>query len=128
MTVATLETQQIQNKSSITKEEAEQIAVEILRLEAALKQMKDKLKDYVDKNGELVAGNKVWGYQESITLKMTGEQKRKVAEVMAVDGIKVWDHVSISASTLLELGWGKDSLSQFGEVKVNKRFSSRALK
>lgn len=111
----------------LNHEQAIKTAEEILRLEAALKKMKDDLKDYVERNSEVVAGGKVWGFSESLTLKLTTEQKREVATLLTMQGIDCWDVLKISTTDLQKVGWTSEDMKNVGTVSYTRRFGTKSI-
>lgn len=111
--------------ATISQEEAVKKALEVERLEAVLKQMKAELKAYVDANGALVAGDKMWDYTISTAWEFTGEKLKEMSLEIAVEGRDPWGLLSLSAAAIKKLGWNETTLSRFGTKKETKRFDSR---
>lgn len=109
----------------LTEQEAIELAKEIERTESALKQMKETLKKYVEQNGEINAGDKIWGFSEYISWKFEAEQLRKLAEGIVLDGKNPWEYLSISSTSVKRLGWDENILMKYGNKRVSKRFVSR---
>ncbi|ALP37998.1 hypothetical protein ASL14_19200 [Paenibacillus sp. IHB B 3084] len=114
----------IMNKK-MTTEEAIQMALEIERTEAALKQMKEKLKAYVDDYGALQAADKVWEYSNTKSWSFKADGLRELAVAITAEGKNAWDYLSLSSTALKKLGWEEVSLSGYGTLKETKRFASR---
>lgn len=108
-----------------TIDEAIELAGEIERAEAALKQMKDQLKAFVDENGSVETSDKVWDYNVSVSWKFDGESLKRMSQDMALDGLNPWEMLSLPSSSLKKLGWSEDVLSQYGTKKETRRFASR---
>ena len=106
-------------------EEAIQIAQEIEHLEATIKDKKQQLKEFVDQNGSFIAGDKIWGYSETVSWKFRGTALKELATVIALEGENPWEILSLPSTAIKKLGWDEDFLSQYGEKKVTKRFSSK---
>ncbi|OZU89063.1 hypothetical protein CIL03_08590 [Virgibacillus indicus] len=119
---------QLQANEVDSYEEAIQLANEINRLEAALKQMKDELKTFVKDYGAVDTGEEVWNFYESISWKFSNAELKEIAREMALDGVDPWSMFSISKSNINKLGWEEQRLSQLGTKKVTQRFTSRKKK
>ncbi|MDM5277153.1 hypothetical protein QUF95_07155 [Paenibacillus silvae] len=111
----------------LTIEEATQIALEIERTEAALKQMKERLKTYVDEHGALQAADKVWEYSNTRSWSFKPDGLRELAVAITAEGKNAWDYLSLSSTALKKLGWEDVSLSGYGTLKETKRFASRKV-
>lgn len=114
-------------KNVLSQEEAVKLALEIERHEAAVKQMKDRLREYVTTNGRLIAGDKVWDFYPSESWKFEPAKLKELAMGIAMDGKDPWEYLSLSASALKSLGMTETELSQYGTKKVTKRFDSRKV-
>lgn len=115
-------------EKTLTQEEAIQIALEIEHLEAVLKTKKQQLKEFVDQNGgSFTAGDKIWGYSESVSWQFRGTALKELATVIALEGENPWEILSLSSTAIKKLGWDEDFLSQYGEKKVTKRFGSKKV-
>lgn len=111
----------------LTEEKAIELALEIERTEAALKQMKVNLKAYVDDNGTLQAGDKVWGYNSSTSWQFGADSLKELAVAITAEGKNAWEFLSLPATSIKKLGWEENSLSQYGTLKETKRFDSRKI-
>ena len=114
-------------KNILTQEEAVKLALEIERAEAALRQMKNRLKEYVDANGPLQAGDKVWDYYPTVTWEFEPEKKKELAVAIAAEGKNPWEYLTFSASAIKSLGWTEASLLAYGDQKITRRFDSRKV-
>ena len=114
-------------KNALTQEEAVKLALEIERTEAALKQMKSRLKEYVDANGPLQAGDKVWDYYSSVSWEFEPAKLKELAVSIAAEGRNPWEYLSLTASAIKTLGWDEAALSSFGTKKVTRRFDSKKV-
>ena len=111
--------------TNLNEAQAIKTAQEIVRLEAVIKKKKDDLKSYVEENGTLIAGGKIWSISESESVKLTAVQKQAVATALAMDGVNAWDYLSISATDLKKCGWNTERIKQYGTVSYTSRFSSK---
>jgi hypothetical protein len=117
-------TTQLKNEITTLKE-AIATANEIVRLEAAVKTMKENLKVFVDANGSVEASDQVWSYSESISWKFKDTALKELATMMALDGHNAWELLSLSSTALKKLGWQEEFLSKYGKKSVSKRFGSK---
>ncbi|WP_047980670.1 hypothetical protein [Ornithinibacillus contaminans] len=115
---------QVENKN-LTQEEAVALANEITRLDSAVKQMKNQLKEYVDEHGSVEAGGNIWGYSESVSWKLESKKMKDLMAMITIEGFNPLEMLSISKSNLDKLGWSDDVLKQYGEKKVSSRFGSK---
>ncbi|MFR9710039.1 hypothetical protein ACL02P_24145 [Paenibacillus sp. MB22_1] len=111
----------------LTEEKAIELALEIERTEAALKKMKENLKAYVDDNGPLHAGDKVWGYSISTSWQFGADSLKELAVAITAEGKNAWEFLSLPATSIKKLGWEEAALSQYGTLKETKRFDSRKV-
>lgn len=111
--------------ATITKDEAIEMALEIERTEAAVKKMKESLKAYVDANGALQAGDKVWDYSQSVSWSFDGTQLKELAVAITAEGKNAWDFLKLPADSIKKLGWEESALEQYGSAKITNRFSSK---
>jgi len=102
-----------------------QLALETERTEAALKQMKERLKAYVDKNGSLYAGDKIWCYSPSVGWEFEPLKLKNLAMSIAVEGKDPWQYLSLPTGSISKLGWDDAALALHGTRKETKRFSSK---
>lgn len=115
----------------LTEKEAIDLANEIIRLEATTKAMKDKLKTYIRDNGELVAGDNVWSFQNAIKWEFNDSDKTKsFIKSLAIDGYTLdpFSLVSFSKTKLEKLGLEDNYIEQFATKKTMERFGKRKLK
>ncbi|GAB3051599.1 hypothetical protein [Virgibacillus ainsalahensis] len=115
----------LQEQELGSQKDAVQLANEINRLEAALKQMKDELKSYVKEHGSVDTGEEVWDFYESVSWKFASKHLKELAGEMAMEGIDPWEMMNISKSNINKLGWDEQRLSKLGTKKVTQRFTSR---
>ena len=111
-----------------SKNEAIQLANEINRVEAALKQMKEELKSFVRNNGGVDTGEEVWDFYESVSWKFTNDGLKEVARELALEGVDPWKMLTISKTNINKLGWEEQRLSKLGTKRVTQRFTSRKKK
>lgn len=117
----------LQNVTLQSEKDAVKLANEINRLEAALKQMKDELKSYVNEHGAVNTGEEVWNFFDSVSWKFDSKHLKELAGEVAMEGVDPWKIMTISKSNITKLGWDEQRLSQLGTKKVTQRFTSRKL-
>lgn len=118
----------MQNVTEIKTARAAQIAREIYRLEAVVKQMKDELKAIVEEAGPVLVDGRKWDFYPAVDWKFSAEGLRSFAEVLALDGIDPWSVLDVSSSALKKAGIGEDVLSRYAEKKVTMRFLAKTQK
>lgn len=111
----------------MTEKEAIQLALEIERTESALKQMKAELKEYVQVNGELNTGEKVWLLDQSISWSFDADGMKKIAEGLVLEGKNPWQYLNITPATLRKLDWNENVLENYGKKRITNRFVSRKV-
>ncbi len=111
-----------------SRQEASELAMEIERMEASLKTLKAELKRFVDQNGAIETGEKVWNYNTAVSWEFHESGLKEMATQLALEGINPWAVMTISAANLKKIGWNEDVLRQFGQKKETKRFSSKQKK
>lgn len=106
--------------------DAEQAAREIVRLEALLKVLKSNLKEFVEKNGDVVVDNKKFTLIESSSWQWSAEGiERFLAEIKS-DELNPYEYLSISATDLKKIKKKADiddaSIAKFASTKKSKMF------
>ncbi|NRG44255.1 hypothetical protein HRF87_05695 [Bacillus sp. CRN 9] len=114
-------------EKELTKEEAIAMANEIERLEATIKQMKEQLKSFVDKNGGFSTNDKVWDYTESVSWKFKDSSLKELATMIALEGHNAWEMLNLPATALKKLDWDEAFLSKYGQKNTQKRFTSKKI-
>lgn len=112
-------------EKALTKEDAVKMANEIAWLEATVKELKNQLKDYVEKNGIVETNDMIWGFTESVSWHFPGDKLKEIMTMMALDGVNPWELISLPKKSLDKLNWKDEFLRQYGERKVTKRFASK---
>lgn len=107
-------------------QEAIQIANEIERYEGALKQMKDLLKQFVEKTGLPVdTGEKTWDFSVSTSWDFTGEQLKNLSAEILMMGHNPWEYLKLGGKEIEKLNLSEAILKQYGKSKETKRFTSK---
>lgn len=117
--------------SELTHEKAVELANEIIRLDSTLKSMKEQLKKYVEENGELVAGDKVWKFRENVSWNFNDSEKVKdFLKSLVIDGITYdpYSLISISKTKLNQLNIDDDYISAFAQKRVTKSFVNQVYR
>ncbi|MBA2176844.1 hypothetical protein H0266_18350 [Halobacillus locisalis] len=116
--------------SNLTEEDAKIIANEIVRLDAVVKDMKKKLKGYVEENGALETQHVKWDFNDSISYKWNDSEKLKeFLKNTVIDGLVAdpYSLVTINKTELNKLEIDESYISSFAEKKVTKTFKSTKL-
>lgn len=109
-----------------TIQEAISIANEIERHEAALKQMKDLLKGFVEKTGLPVeTGEKIWDFSVNTSWEFSPDNLKALASEIFLMGYNPWDFLDLGSKSISKLNLAEDVLKQYGKPKDSKRFASR---
>lgn len=114
-------------EQDLNHKQAVDLANEIARLEAVVKDMKNQLKGFVEANGPIETGDQIWRFNESISWKFKGETIKELMSMMALEGVNPWEMIQLPKRSLDKLGWGDDFLVKYGEKKVIKRFVANKL-
>jgi effector-binding domain-containing protein len=112
----------------LTEEQAIKISREILHLEATLKEMKEQLKKYVQENGELIADDTIWKFQNAESWDFADSNRTKeFLKSLVIDGFTAdpYSVVTINKSKIKKLGVDDTYLEKFAIKKVSKRFVNR---
>lgn len=115
-------------KEELNEAEAIELANEILRLESALKQMKEKLKKYVKENGEVDTGERIFYFSESTKWNFKPDGLKLLADYIHLSNKDCWDYLTISSAGLKKLNFDDKILAKFGEKRTSTRFVSRVSK
>lgn len=108
-----------------TMDDAVKMAAEVERLESAVKLLKSELKTFVDRKGSIQTGDKIWAYNTYTSWEFDEEGLQEMADQLAIEGVNPWEIMTIPPAELRNLGWTEEVLSQFGQKKETKRFSSK---
>jgi hypothetical protein len=108
-----------------TLDEAIHIANEIERYEGVLKQLKDALKKFVETNGAVNTGEKIWDMFPVVSWDVS--DSRLLAEKIFDKGANPWEFLKVDIKTVLKKGiLSEQELSQHGvNQKVYKRFDGK---
>ena len=107
-------------------QDAVEIANEIERYEATVKQMKDSLKAFVEEVGLPVdTGEKVWDFSSSESWSFSSENLKALASEILLMGFNPWEYLDIGSKAISKLNLTQDVLGQYGKAKTTKRFASK---
>jgi len=112
-------------KDELSHEKAVELASEIERTEAALRQMKKQLREYVKNNGDLETSDKVWQMTTSESWRFEPEALKEMSEMMALEGYNPFEFFQLPKRNLDKLGWSESVLTKFGQKRETQRFTSR---
>ena len=113
---------------------AEKVASEILRIETMLKTMKDILKEYVKVQGPVSVGTKVFDFYESVSWKISTENKKILAtEIATMFGLNPWEYLDFTSTGRNKLKKDrnltdneiKEFLKKYGTESIRKNFDYR---
>lgn len=108
-----------------TTDEAIKTANEIERLESAVKEMKNQLKEFVDHYGPVETDDVIWDYSTSTSWRFEPEKLKEVAQNIALEGKNPWEYLGLPAAKLRTLEWDESFLNGIGKKSESRRFSSR---
>lgn len=107
-------------------QEAIDLANEIERYEAAVKQMKDALKGFVEKVGLPVdTGEKIWDFSSSESWSFSPVNLKALASEILLMGFNPWEYLDLGSRAISKLNLTQDVLGQYGKAKTTKRFASK---
>ncbi|CAI8948795.1 PaREP8 [Brevibacillus sp. IT-7CA2] len=111
-------------------QQAVALAKEITRTEAALKQMKEQLKEYVEKNGALNTGEVTFDFYARTSWQFDPEKLKKMMQDFFIEtGANPFEYLKPDATALKKLKWNDEKLAQYGNrVEIGKTFDSRKSK
>lgn len=97
-------------------------AIELLRLEAALANLKAMLKDYVSKNGSLSVDGRHFDFSTSTSWSFSPESIKLLSDCLKERNIDLLDYATVSAAGIKKLALSDAELAQFGQPKSTKTF------
>ncbi|SHF15696.1 PD-(D/E)XK nuclease superfamily protein [Desulforamulus putei DSM 12395] len=113
----------------VSMKEAEKYGREICRLERAADLMKERLKQYVEKNGPVPVGKKQWDLVISQYWKFPQEAMKKAEEKMKDQNIDPLTVFSLTATGLKKLNWTDKEIAELGaSIKPTKNFKLVSIK
>ncbi len=109
-----------------TIQEAIAMANEVERHEAALKQMKDALKTFVEESGlPIDTGEKIWDLSLSESWSFEPDNLKALASEILLMGYNPWEYLDLGSKAIDKLNLTKDMLKQYGSSKTTKRFAGK---
>lgn len=116
----------VKDSKSMTEEEAIELANEIERVEKALKEMKNKLRNYVKENGSVNTGERIWDIRQSVSWRVNDAEKLKLlSDYIYLSGKDYWEYLGITTANIRKLGFDEETLSKFATKSVSNRFTGR---
>jgi hypothetical protein len=97
-----------------TREEAEKVARDVLRLEAALDSLTEQLRAYVEKAGPVVVDGKEFKLLPSRYWKWPQEALSRAVAQMREEGIDPLTVLSLTSAGLKKLGWDEEKCRSLG--------------
>ncbi|WP_212132955.1 hypothetical protein [Brevibacillus sp. NL20B1] len=119
-----------ENKEERHKQ-AQQLAAEILHLEAILKAKKEELKQYVEQNGKVVVGDTQFDFVPSYSWEGNWEA---LARHIREKGLNPFDFFKLGSTEATKLmkktGWDEEQMKEHGVFRVmsGKQFRSSKVK
>lgn len=110
--------------NEITKELADvmEIAQNIERYENAVKQMKAKIRAYVELHGPIRANGKVWDlFEGSPKWTFEPEKLRELAMDITINQKNPWEYLSLSNKDIEILSYSEEVLLQYGIKKPGSK-------
>ena len=104
------------------KADAERVAAEVIRLEAALDEMKSKLKEWAKDNGGIAVGDSTFDFVPSISWNIGAEKLYELCAELYDAGIDAFEYLTLTASNLKKMGVDDVKLAVYGKKKVTKTF------
>ena len=101
---------------------AERVAAEVVRLEAALDDMKDKLKAWAKENGDIAVGDAAFSFVPSVSWSIGADKLYELCTELHDAGVDVFQYLTLTAANLKKIGVDDDKLAAFGKKKVSKTF------
>ena len=120
--------EEVQDDNIQTQAQAEKVAQEILKVEAKLKQYKDRLKNWVETHGPVRAGDKKFVITESHWWKWPNGSLKKAVQLMQKQNINPYKVLTITADGLKYVPWDEETILSLGAQKVvSRRFDSKKV-
>jgi len=102
--------------------DAERVAAEVIRLEAALADMKDKLKAWAQENGGIAVGDSTFDFVPSVSWNIGAEKLYELCTELYDAGIDAFEYLTLTASNLKKMGVSEEKLATYGKKKISKTF------
>jgi len=101
---------------------AQSVAIETLRLEAALDNLKSLLKDYVTNHGGIIADGRRFDFNTSQSWTFPPDRMKQLAEYLAGKQLDILNFATLASTGIKRLRLSTPELEQFGKVKNTKVF------
>lgn len=102
--------------------DAMKLATEVIRLEAALDNMKGKLKEWVKNNDDVTIGDSAFAFVPSVSWNIAAEKLYDLCSELHDNGIDVFQYLTLTAANLKKIGVTDDTLAVYGKKKTTKTF------
>ncbi|CVK18415.1 PD-(D/E)XK nuclease family protein [Sporomusa sphaeroides] len=102
--------------------DAERVAAEVIRLEAALDDMKDRLKVWAKENGDIPVGDAAFSFVPSVSWHMEADKLYELCTELHDAGVDVFQYLTLTAANLKKMGVDETKLAAFGKKKVSNTF------
>jgi CRISPR/Cas system-associated exonuclease Cas4 (RecB family) len=102
--------------------DAKKLAVEVIRLESALSDMKGNLKDWVKSNGDIAVGDAAFSFVPSVSWNIGAEKLYELCSELHDAGVDVFQYLTLTAANLKKIGVTDDKLAVYGKQKTTKTF------
>lgn len=102
--------------------DAKKLATEVIRLEAALDDMKGNLKEWVKTNGDVAIGSSAFSFVPSVSWNIGAEKLYELCSELHDNGIDVFQYLTLTAANLKKIGVTDDQLFLYGKQKTTKTF------
>jgi len=102
--------------------DATKVAAEVIRLESALGDMKDKLKIWARDNGDIAVGDSAYSFVPSTSWSIGSDKLYDLCAELHDAGIDVFQYLTLTAANLKKLEVGDDRLEAYGKKKTTQTF------
>ncbi len=102
--------------------DAERVAAEVIRLEAALADMKDNLKAWAKENGGISVGDSTFDFVPSVSWNIGAGKLYELCAELHDAGIDAFEYLTLTASNLKKIGIDEEKLTNYGKKKISKTF------
>ena len=101
---------------------ARKVAAEVLRLEAAVDDLKQKLKSWVKYNDAVQVNDAVFTFVPSASWQFENEKLRELCSELESRGMNFWQYLTLTAAQLKKTGLMEDEIKKFGTKKETLTF------
>jgi len=101
---------------------ATKLAREVIRLEAAVSEYKDHLKDWVKQNGDVSVDDSLFTFVPSVSLQFSSDKLKELCTELESRGTDYWQYLSLTAAQIKKAGITDEEIGRFGTKKETKTF------